>query len=110
MRTRAIGPAMVFERAAEKWKNAFQIDGADDVQLHQVYRAMAWLGEELPADRGMISQKTIEELESPERGWYYILGARMWKQKEVRDQVLTRTNADLSATEVALNWRYRFSV
>ena len=39
------------DRAAEKWKNAFQIEGADDVQLHQVYRAMAWLGEELSADQ-----------------------------------------------------------
>ncbi len=195
------------DRAAEKWKSAFQIEGADDVQLHQTYRAMAWLGEKLSADqqagatpfsprctkdlveeglflerrdlfsdldlvffdttsiyfegeggetlgarglskdkrpdlkqmvvaavldgdgtpvccemwpgnttdvttlvpivhrlerrfgirrvcivadRGMISRDTIEKLESPERGWSYILGARMRSHKEVRDQVLTR--------------------
>ena len=41
------------------------------------------------ADRGMISAETLEELESSERGWKYILGARMRKQKEVRDQVLS---------------------
>ena len=35
------------------------------------------------ADRGMISKETIEELEKPERGWLYILGARMRAQKEV---------------------------
>jgi hypothetical protein len=39
------------------------------------------------ADRGMISQHTIDDLE--QQGWPYILGARMRKQKEVRDEVLS---------------------
>jgi transposase len=39
------------------------------------------------ADRGMISQGTIDDLE--QQGWPYILGARMHKQQEVRDEVLT---------------------
>lgn len=39
------------------------------------------------ADRGMISQGTIEDLE--QQGWPYILGARMRKQQEVREQVLS---------------------
>jgi hypothetical protein len=38
------------------------------------------------ADRGMISQDTIADLE--QQGWPYILGARMRTQKEVRDRVL----------------------
>jgi Transposase DDE domain len=38
------------------------------------------------ADRGMISQDTITDLE--QQGWPYILGARMRKQAEVREQVL----------------------
>jgi transposase len=38
------------------------------------------------ADRGMISQHTIDDLE--QQGWPYILGARMRKQAEVREQVL----------------------
>jgi len=42
------------------------------------------------ADRGMISAKTIEELESPQRRWKYILGARMRKQQEVSREVLSR--------------------
>jgi len=42
------------------------------------------------ADRGMISAKTIDELESPQRRWQYILGARMRKQKEVSAEVLSR--------------------
>lgn len=40
------------------------------------------------ADRGMISAATILGLE--ERGLEYILGARMRRQREVRDQVLAR--------------------
>jgi transposase len=39
------------------------------------------------ADRGMISQGTIDDLE--QQHWPYILGARMRKQAEVREQVLT---------------------
>jgi transposase len=195
------------DRAADKWKESYQIDGCEDLQLHHLYRAMGWLGDELPrkeqadktpfaprcskdlieealvarrrdlftqlqlvffdttsiyfegqggetigqrgyskdhrpdlkqmivgavldgqgrpiccelwpgntadvttlipvvdrlrsrfgvskvcivADRGMISKETIEELEKQERGWQYILGARMRSQNEVKDEVLSR--------------------
>jgi hypothetical protein len=195
------------DRAADKWKTDYQIEGCDSLQLHHLYRAMAWLGEELPqdqqagktpfaprctkdrieegvfdyrrdlftdlqlvffdttsisfegeggqdlgqrgfskdhrpdlyqmvvgavldaqgrpiccergpgnttdvttltpvvdrlrsrfgirrvcivADRGMISQETLAALEQPERGWQYILGARMRSQNEVKDEVLSR--------------------
>jgi transposase len=40
------------------------------------------------ADRGMISQNTLAQLER--RGWHYILGARMRRQKEVSEKVLAR--------------------
>jgi transposase len=195
------------DRAADKWKTDYQIDGCEPLQLHHLYRAMAWLGEELPqdqqkdrtpfaprcikdrieegvfhhrrdlfsdlqlvffdttsiyfegeggqdigqrgfskdhrpdlyqmvvgavldgqgrpiccelwpgnttdvttlipvvdrlrsrfgvrrvcivADRGMISRETVEALEQPERGWQYILGARMRSQNEVKDEVISR--------------------
>jgi hypothetical protein len=195
------------DRAADKWKTDYQIDGCEPLQLHHLYRAMAWLGEELPqnqqadktpfaprctkdrieeqlfahrrdlftdlqlvffdttsiyfegeggqdigqrgyskdhrpdlyqmivgtvidgqgrplccelwpgnttdvttlipivdrlrsrfgvrrvgivADRGMISQETIAALEQDERGWQYILGARMRRQNEVKHEVLAR--------------------
>jgi Transposase DDE domain len=42
------------------------------------------------ADRGMIGQETIAALEQDERGWQYILGARMRSQNEVKDEVLSR--------------------
>jgi transposase len=35
------------DRAAEKWKQDFQIEGAEGIELHQLYRAMGWLGEEI---------------------------------------------------------------
>lgn len=42
------------------------------------------------ADRGMISKETIKILESDELRLFYILGARMHKQNEVKDEVLSR--------------------
>jgi hypothetical protein len=195
------------DRAAAKWRTDYRIEGCEALQLHHLYRAMAWLGEELPhdqqagqtpfaprcikdrieeelfahrrdlftglqlvffdttsvsfegnggreigqrgyskdhrpdlyqrivgavldaqgrpiccelrpgnttdvstpipvvdrlrrrfgvrrvcivADRGMISQETITALEQDERGWQYILGARMRSQNEVKDEVLSR--------------------
>jgi hypothetical protein len=195
------------DRAAEKWRADYEVEGCDGLRLHHLYRAMAWLGDELPrpeqaaktpfaprctkdlieealfarrrdlftelqlvffdttsiyfegeggdtlgrrghskdhrpdlkqmvvgavldgqgrplccelwpgnttdvttltpvvdrlrarfgvtrvcivADRGMISKETIEDLEKQERGWEYILGARMRSQNEVRDDVLAR--------------------
>jgi len=190
------------DRAAERWKEDFQINGAEGIELHHLYRAMGWLGEQsiqlghdarslrcrkdlieeelfrrnrdlfselelvffdttslyfegqggeslgqyghskdhrpdlkqmvvgavldgagrpiccelwpgnltdvsslipvikrlksrfgiasvcVVADRGMISTQTIEKLESPELGMSYILGARMHRDKTVRDEVL----------------------
>jgi len=37
------------DRAADKWKGDYALAGSDELQLHHLYRAMAWLGEELPA-------------------------------------------------------------
>ena len=36
------------DRACEQWREDYRIDGVDALQLHHLYRAMAWLGEELP--------------------------------------------------------------
>ena len=41
------------------------------------------------ADRGMISQHTIEELQSKEGRVHYILGARLRSVKEIREKVLS---------------------
>src|SRR5215207_8988174 len=39
------------DRACEKWMADYDIPGVDGLTLHHLYRAMAWLGEELPADQ-----------------------------------------------------------
>jgi hypothetical protein len=36
------------DRSAQQWKADYRLDGADDLALHQLYRTMAWLGEQLP--------------------------------------------------------------
>jgi len=38
------------ERAAERWCRGYAIDGIDGLELHQIYRAMGWLGELLPPE------------------------------------------------------------
>src|SRR5262245_43246117 len=36
------------DRAADRWREDYGIAGIDGLELHHLYRAMAWLGEELP--------------------------------------------------------------
>jgi len=49
---RLMAPAMgVSDRAAQKWRDDYLIRGVDDLALHHLYRAMAWLGEPLPGDQ-----------------------------------------------------------
>jgi hypothetical protein len=36
------------DRACEQWRIDYHIAGAEGLHLHHLYRAMAWLGEELP--------------------------------------------------------------
>ena len=35
------------DRAADKWRRTVCIEDTDEISLHQLYRAMAWLGEDL---------------------------------------------------------------
>jgi hypothetical protein len=37
------------DMGADRWREDYRITGTDDLDLHHLYRAMAWLGEELPA-------------------------------------------------------------
>ena len=37
------------DRAADRWREDYAIAGVEGLDLHHLYRAMAWLGEELPA-------------------------------------------------------------
>lgn len=37
------------DRSAERWRRDYAIAGTEKLELHHLYRAMAWLGEELPA-------------------------------------------------------------
>jgi hypothetical protein len=48
------------DRAADRWRVDYLIEGTDDLQLHQLYRAMAWLGEALPAGQQELSTRLVE--------------------------------------------------
>ena len=39
------------DRAADHWREDYTIDGVEDIDLHHLYRAMAWLGEEQGKDQ-----------------------------------------------------------
>ena len=39
------------DRAADRWREDYRIDGVEGLELRHLYRAMAWLGEELPDDQ-----------------------------------------------------------
>ena len=39
------------DRAADRWREDYRIDGVEGLELHHLYRAMAWLGEELAEDQ-----------------------------------------------------------
>ena len=47
------------DRAADQWRTDYLIDGTDGLQLHHLYRAMAWLGEELPQDQQQGSTRLV---------------------------------------------------
>jgi len=39
------------DRAGDRWRQDYRIDGVEGLELHRLYRAMAWLGEELAEDQ-----------------------------------------------------------
>jgi len=47
------------DRAGQRWKADYLIDGKDDLDLHHMYRAMAWLGDQLPADQQQGSSNLV---------------------------------------------------
>jgi hypothetical protein len=47
------------DRAADRWKHDYQLDGAAELGLHHLYRAMAWLGEQLPDDEQRGSTRLV---------------------------------------------------
>jgi len=51
------------DRSCEKWMADYRIAGIDELQLHHLYRAMAWLGEEIaPASAGSLAPRCIKDL------------------------------------------------
>ena len=53
------------DRAADKWRHGLVINGVGDLELHQLYRAMGWLGDELAdqSGRGLAPRTTKDCVE-----------------------------------------------
>ncbi len=47
------------DRAADRWKHDYLLDGGAELGLHHLYRAMAWLGEQLPDDEQRGSTRLV---------------------------------------------------
>jgi hypothetical protein len=47
------------DRAGQRWKSDYAIDGSEELELHHMYRAMAWLGEQLPDDQQCCATKLV---------------------------------------------------
>src|SRR3954454_5348127 len=53
------------DRACEQWRIEYRVAGAEGLHLHHLYRAMAWLGEELPPagqDGRTLAPRCIKDL------------------------------------------------
>jgi hypothetical protein len=54
------------DRSADAWREDYRIDGTDDLALHHLYRAMGWLGEELPdaeqTDRTPFAPRCLKDM------------------------------------------------
>src|SRR5271167_2662403 len=53
------------DRAGQKWKSDYAIEGADELALHQMYRCMGWLGEpieETGEGQGVFALRTRKDL------------------------------------------------
>jgi hypothetical protein len=48
------------DRSCEKWMTDYRIEGSDRLQLHHLYRAMAWLGEEIAA--GALAPRCVKDV------------------------------------------------
>jgi len=51
------------DRSCDKWMADYRIDGIDGLQLHHLYRAMIWLGEEIaPAEAHALAPRCIKDV------------------------------------------------
>lgn len=52
------------DRAAEQWREEYEIPGTEKLDLHHLYRAMAWLGQPLQEENEMVlgSPRCIKDL------------------------------------------------
>ena len=81
------------DRAADRWREDYRINGVEGLDLHHLYRAMAWLGEELPAseqdDRTPFAPRCL---------------------KDVVEEACSRDGATCSASSISCSWTRPVSI
>ncbi len=50
------------DRAANIWRRNYRIQGIKDIELHHIYRAMAWLGEKLKNGAAPLERRYVKDL------------------------------------------------
>src|SRR3712207_8950320 len=80
------------DRACEKWLADYDLPGIGGLALHHLYRAMDWLGEELPADQQAgatpFAPRTVKDLVRSEehtselQSRQYLVGRLLLEKKE----------------------------
>jgi Transposase DDE domain len=51
------------DRSCDKWMADYRIDGIDGLQLHHLYRAMIWLGEEIaPPEANALAPRCVKDV------------------------------------------------
>jgi hypothetical protein len=95
------------DRAGQRWKEDYRIDGADDLELHHMYRAMAWLGEALPAAPPQDGLALVPRCTKDVAGdsHFVIDEAKLAAEARYDGTWVLRTNAALPAAEVALQYK-----
>jgi len=81
------------DRFCEKWRRDYRIEGTESLELHHLYRAMAFLGEvskdqeDATSFASRCNKDLIEELEANDIA--YILGTRMRRVNAIKNDVLS---------------------
>ena len=87
------------DRAADRWREDYAITGIEELDLHHLYRAMAWLGEELPEKeqdgRTPFSPRCLKD---------------MVEERLSTGSFVLRTNTDLNPLETMLCYKHLSTV
>jgi len=99
------------DRAAEVWRQRYAIRGVETLQLHHLYRAMAWLGEPLAEDQqagatSLVGNKGYRKfLRTRPGGGFEIDATKIANDARFDGKWVLQTDTELTATDCALKYK-----